>query len=568
MVVDCEPKLRTSLRHSGEANSDDTVHSSLRITSQLTPSPNTTKRIRYHQSPSTLLPDKDSPVRKEEGSQTDSYASGKSQTAPQVNVLDVAPVPNFNFKHTCTVRETHGRSVFGIAFNSINRSRPSDPLLFATVAAHLVTIYQCNLKPEQGEPTQQHNSDSPSIVLLQSFTDPAGDEEEFYCCAWSRDTSGNVASSWWTDCAESGRARPEPHPHQAPIKWSSVSLLPPHQQLVAAAGKRGVIRILCPSLASCPISLVGHGSAVNELRFHPRDPALLFSFSKDYTIRLWNIASHVLVCIFGGAEGHRAEVLHGDLSLTGDLLLTSGMDHCIKIWRLNTPELANAVIDSFSYRIRANPKPFPLLIQHFPEFSSRDVHGNYVDCARWFGAMVLSKSCENSVSLWKPGGLDDSPIVSTGSPGNTSAVGSNCTEVGGIRLPNRLQPVGVPLSSEQPVHPMPGVPTEHKMSIIHQLKAPDCNLWYIRFDVDLDNQVLALGTGTGPARIYLWDLKFPEVALNLPAQVLHIPSLSGTGSNGIPLSHSAIRQTRFANDGKTLICVGDNGLIVRFDRVV
>ncbi|VDP72483.1 unnamed protein product [Echinostoma caproni] len=266
------------------------------------------------------------------------------------------------------------------------------------------------------------------------------------------------------------------------------------------------------------------------------------------------------------------------------------MDHCVKIWRLNTPELANAVIDSFSYRARSNPKflfalssnphydmqfqrPFPVLIQHFPEFSSRDVHGNYVDCARWFGALVISKSCENSVVLWKPGTLEDS---SSSSSTTTTTITNNpfpastpvpFTDVGGLRLPSRLQPICGQLGSTTGMHAMPGVPTEHKTSIIHQLKAPDCNLWYIRFDVDLDNQVLALGTGTGNSRIYLWDLSCPEIALNLPAQVLHIPGLTGAGAGGIPIAHSAIRQTRFANDGKTLICVGDNGLIVRFDKV-
>ncbi|XP_018654559.1 putative embryonic ectoderm development protein [Schistosoma mansoni] len=442
------------------------------------------------------------------------------------NVVETAAVPNFQYKPTCIIRETHSQSVFGVAFNSVNRSQPTDPLLFATVASHYVTVYQCSLKNDLEDKSTQ-SSDMSSVCLLQSFADPAGDKEEFYCCAWSRDTSGNVASSWWTDCCESRRPRPTLHPHQGPISSSSGSLLPAHQQVVAAAGKRGVIRILCPSMASCPASLVGHGSSINELRFHPRDPALLFSFSKDYTIRLWNIASHVLVCIFGGAEGHRAEVLHGDLSLTGDLLLSAGMDHCVKIWRLNTPELANAVIDSFNYRSRSNPKPFPVLVQHFPEFSSRDVHGNYVDCARWFGSLVISKSCENSVTLWKPGGLDDSS--------------ANI--------------------------PTPGVPTEHKTSIIHQLKATDCNLWYIRFDIDLKNHVLALGTGTGPSRVYLWDLKYPENALNLPAQVLHFPTVSGVGPGGMPLSHSAIRQTRFADDGDILLCVGDNGLIVRFDKI-
>ncbi|CAH8431049.1 unnamed protein product [Dicrocoelium dendriticum] len=559
MVVDCETKTRGSLRTSSETAVDGPGSPN-----RTTPQPNgcspVTHRRSRHQSPSSSANHHVSPTRKE--SATVEHPSCVKKVTPLPTVLDTAPVPNFNYKHTCTVRELHGRSIFGIEFNSANRSRPSDPLLFATAAAHYITIYQCNLKVNTSD---QHNPSAPVIVLLQSFADPAGEDEEFYCCAWSRDTSGNVASSWWTDCSESRQPSQVPHPHQAPITYSSASILPPHQQLVAAAGKRGVIRIVCPSMASCPISLVGHGSSVNELRFHPRDPALLFSFSKDYTVRLWNIASHVLVCVFGGAEGHRAEVLHGDISLDGDLLLTAGMDHCIKIWRINTPELANAVIDSFSYRTRSNPKPFPVLIQHFPEFSSRDVHGNYVDCARWFGALVISKSCENSVTLWKPGGLEDTSHGQTSQPNCSSNSSNGVTEVSGVRLPSRMHPIGGGSASGALAHAIPGVPTEHKTSIIHQLKAPECNLWYIRFDIDLDNQVLALGTGTGPARIYLWDLKYPEVALNLPAQVLHIPTIVGTGSSGIPLSHSAIRQTRFANNGSTLICVGDNGLIIRFD---
>lgn len=39
----------------------------------------------------------------------------------------------------------------------------------------------------------------------------------------------------------------------------------------------------------------------------------------------------------------------------------------------------------------------------------------------------------------------------------------------------------------------------------------------------------------------------------------------GGGQNNIHLG--AIRQTRFANEGRTLIAVGDNGLVVRFDRI-
>ena len=44
-----------------------------------------------------------------------------------------------------------------------------------------------------------------------------------------------------------------------------------------------------------------------------------------------------------------------------------------------------------------------------PTFSSHKVHGNYVDCVRWFGDLVLSKSVENVVTLFQPrlGGVGD-----------------------------------------------------------------------------------------------------------------------------------------------------------------
>ncbi|VEL25049.1 unnamed protein product, partial [Protopolystoma xenopodis] len=116
-------------------------------------------------------------------------------------------------------------------------------------------------------------------------------------------------------------------------------------------------------------------------------------------------------------------------------------------------------------------------------------------------------------------------------------------------------------------HAVPGVPTEHRINIIHQLKAPDCNLWYIRFDLDLEHQLLALGTGTGASRIYLWDLSRSEMAFSLSPQILPI-SFTGCGT-GLGLAAgtcAAIRQTRFADDGRILLCVGDSGLIVRFDR--
>lgn len=384
-----------------------------------------------------------------------------------------AAAQTVDYRCRAHVREDHGQPLFSVQFSQ--QVRATGVHVLATCGGARVSVYELSATSCTGTARTTAGGDTTSeaapqqqqhpLRLVHSYGDPDPDEN-FYTCAWSYDE-------------DSGRP------------------------LIAAAGARGVIRLICTHQMQCVRHFIGHGHAVNELKFHPRKPSILLSVSKDHSLRLWNTRSGCCVAVLGGVDGHRDEALSADFNVAGDMVVSCGMDHSLKLWDLSGDKLRGAIDDSYNSELG---HCFPTVEMHFPAFSTRDIHRNYVDCVRWFGKFILSKSCENAIVCWKPG-----------------------------------------LLSQQSLKP-----SDTNVTIIHMFDYSDCDIWFMRFSMDYWQMVLALGNQVG--RLYVWDLAVNDPALATCSVLTH------------PKCNAAIRQTAVSPDGSTIVSVCDDATIWRWDR--
>lgn len=365
-----------------------------------------------------------------------------------------------NYKCTNFIKEDHKQPIFGVQFYQHLIDGEEDPLIFGTVGSNRASIYRC------GE-------DCGRINLYQSYAD-ADPEESFYTCTWTcfPDTGDPV---------------------------------------FCFAGAKGIIHVLNPVTRQFVVTFQGHGSAINELKTHPLDSFLILSTSKDHTLRLWNIKTDSCVAAFGGVDGHRDEVLGIDFDILGTRIVSCGMDHSLKFWSLETKEIKKTIADSHNYSAEEEKKVFPTLAVHYPEFTTRDVHRNYVDCCVWLGDLVLSKSCDNQVVCWQ---AKDS-IETIMNRKHNSDIG---------------------------------------VFILHKFDITQCDIWFMRFAVDYQQTILALGNQVG--KIYLYDLEYEHPSLSKPVLLHH------------NRCNSAVRQISFSSNAKILIAVCDDGTIWRWDKQV
>jgi polycomb protein EED len=216
--------------------------------------------------------------------------------------------------------------------------------LFCTVGGNQLTVYSAN----------KDKTTSPLLCFIDQEAD-----ESYYCCAWLVDSgTGDL--------------------------------------LIAVGGIKSSIKVVNCNTNSLHQHLVGHGNSINHLCAHPIDADILFSASKDESIRMWNVRNGKVLAMFAGDCGHRDEVLCIDVHRLGRCFLSSGMDHSIKIWALDNETVKSAIAKKNDTASKG------VCFQESPVYSTCQVHTDYVDCVKWVGDFIISKSISNQIVMWKP----------------------------------------------------------------------------------------------------------------------------------------------------------------------
>jgi polycomb protein EED len=265
------------------------------------------------------------------------------------------------------------------------------------------------------------------------------------------------------------------------------------------------------------MTLSGHGKDIDDLKFSPANEWLLLSASKDESIRLWNVKNATCVAIFAGHEGHRDNILAIAWHSSGRRFVSAGMDTTVKLW--NTGEGTNvhrAIQASNSVKAQtwdasAAPGSFRTIYEQMPYFSTNKIHTDYVDCVRFVGDLVLSKSTGGTVVLWKPK-FTRTVRHGTGKPTHQ-------------RLPNEV-------------------------IALREFTIHKCDVWYMRFDTDIDCRMLAIGNTVGEIKVWEIDDHPKKKCMALLMQ---------------PACASTVRMVAFSPDSTCLIASCDDATLWKWD---
>lgn len=442
--------------------------------------------------------------------------------------------------------------VYGLAFNFRD---PRFASLLAAAGKQGASVFCLAMERDGGSPACSSSSSefaalpSEKLLPVMSFKDEHEDED-YYSCAWASGEEGEPLLVVGGFCGivkvldvSTGKLR------QVRDLASSPSCAPPPRPPIAIGAPRGgLTRAGTPPAAKPPgyrpaQALRGHGDSINSITVQParngcagggegpREGDLVMTASKDFSIRMWNLKTSTCVMVFAGAGGHTAEITSVDFSVYNGLLLSCGLDNYVKIW--NVRERKDVI--ALSQRWDKDPSSFPTAFVQFPNWSTSRVHDNFVDCVKWFGNNILSKSVDDTILHWCIREDD----AQRGAPARPPRAG------GGDEGPSTSsrEPADAAMRAGRPAAAGKQYQQEADFMVLNTLPFCDCDIWFIKFSMDFNLKKLACGNHAGV--VHVWSLAGdnPKLLTELSMNKVRRP----------------IRQTALSLDGRVVAACTDNG---------
>ena len=404
-------------------------------------------------------------------------------------------------QQTRTIKEDQTRkrsdtSVYSVLFNTLH---PEWYHVFAACAANRLMLYKIDdfVMDDEGKKKKKTKANNAASNANYNATNTTGKEElETDVTEEELDEEETVERTTLLQCYVDA----DPNETYYTCCWcSKKNALVPY---IACAGAKGVVRVLnCKKKDFCG-ALVGHGGEINDLRVHPAMPNIIASASKDLSVRLWNVSNGVCVAIFAGARGHRNDVLsvdfHPNLHFCPEsgredvvVIATGGMDNAVKVWSTRGKKVSQAIEDSELWEDEI--VEFPTAQVRAPEFSTFHAHNHFVDCVRYFGEVIFSKSVENKILAWTPDfylndkNTDDAAMVEADENTNKSNDNSNNSS---------NEKVGIQKYG--------GDDEKFKRSFrkLKSFNLVDAENWWVRFSLAKEASVLCCGNTKGLVRVW------------------------------------------------------------------
>jgi len=491
------------------------------------------------------------------------------------------------FALSCAVKESHGHPIYCVAFSRhVHMIDEVRAACFATCGGPYATIYEV-ATPFGNEGKRNGSYQAQPLNARQVYRD-VDDGETFYSCAFGGRGVGSLVDHSPVGVVEGvsdgdgiiyfgddNQQQKKQHNSKRPAKRQKQSKVQTYTQahtisthsrfsfpysdthdgppLLCLAGTRGVIKVIDTYRRSLFMTLSGHGNDVTDLKFSPTNEWLLLSSSKDESVRLWNLQRGVNVAVFTGHNGHRGQVLSVAWHLSGTKFASCGMDNMVKLWKVfdeNKEKGRSGPVETVlrkSFNVTPGgwydhdneigqegvrqTKRFDTYFHQFPYFSTNKAHPNYVDCVQFVGDLILSKSVDNKVVLWKPLlNIDES---------------------------NK--------SSEYTTHRVPS-----SILFLREFKLENCDSWYVRFDSPPPyHRVLALGNQIGEVKVWKFGEDGDGDGGCHPGDKYYCNLTTSGWFGGETASDapSTVRMVAFNPHGSNLVAVRDDATVWMWDAV-